>query len=260
MPEKMAFCERLHVALLISQSLSPAVHQLYRNRLGCLVTGIPNTGLDSALFHPTTPVEHRPVDLGYRAGDGPFYLGHQERRTIGEFFTDHAARYGLEVDISLRVQDRLPEDAWAAFLNRCKGQLGCEAGGDFFDLNDAVRRRTLAYEASHPGASFDEVFDHCLRDEPDTIPLRILSGRHIEAAGTGTAQLLFEGHYDGCLVADEHYIPLKKDFSNAADAVAKFRDTGFRQRIVANALHLARDQFTYERLLDRFQAALAPVL
>src|SRR5688572_15265599 len=69
MPEKMRFCEELGVALLVSQSASPAVHALYRERLGCLVTGIPNTGLDNELFRPTAPPDERPIDLGYRADD-----------------------------------------------------------------------------------------------------------------------------------------------------------------------------------------------
>ena len=35
MPEKMALCERLSVALLVSQSHSPVLHRLYHDRLGC---------------------------------------------------------------------------------------------------------------------------------------------------------------------------------------------------------------------------------
>src|SRR5437764_14004443 len=35
MPQKMAFCERLDVKLLVSQSLAPEIHRLYRARLGC---------------------------------------------------------------------------------------------------------------------------------------------------------------------------------------------------------------------------------
>jgi hypothetical protein len=260
MPQKMAFCDRLRLTLLVSQSLSPGVHRLYRDRLGCSVTGISNTGLDETRFTPAVPIDDRPIDLGYRADDAPAYLGHQERRTIAEFFTANAARFGLTVDISLRSEDRFGEDDWAAFLNRSKGQLGTEAGGDYFDLDDAVRLRTIAYQSAHPGASFAEIFDQCLRDERRAIPLRILSGRNVEAAGTGTAQILFEGHYDGFFVADEHYIPLKKDFSNVDEAIAKFRDRGFRDGVACNALRLVRDELTYDRLLGRFQAALAPLL
>jgi hypothetical protein len=260
MPEKMAFCDRLRLSLLISQSQSPAVHAMYRERLGCAVTGIPNTGLDTAMFSPTQPIDERPIDIGYRADDAPKYLGHRERREIAEFFQARADHYGLRVDLSLRPQDRFDESGWARFLNQCKGQLGTEAGGDFFTLDDGPRNRVLAYESAHPGATFEEVFEQCLRDDHTAVPLRIMSGRHVEAAGTGTVQILFEGDYDGFLQPDEHYIPLRKDFSNADEAVAKFGDRGNRARIAANALQLAREHFTYDRLLTRVSQAIAPLV
>src|SRR5437773_12371579 len=74
MPEKMAFCEALDISLLVSQSSSPSVHRLYRQRLGCAVAGIPSAGLDTALFYPRTPYRERPVDIGYRSDVSPMYM------------------------------------------------------------------------------------------------------------------------------------------------------------------------------------------
>jgi hypothetical protein len=256
MPEKMAFCAELGIALLISQSSSPSIHRLYHERLGCPVTGIPNTGLDPALFAPRTPRAARPIDIGYRADDSPIYLGHRERRDIAEFFTREAPHFGLNVDISLDPADRLEEQDWAAFLDRCAGQLGTEAGGDYFDLDDRTRVAVNAFTAAHPAASFEDVEKRFFRDYEGAVPLRILSGRNVEAAGTRTVQILFEGHYDGYFVPDEHYIPLKKDFSNAAEAIRKFRDESFSQRIADNAYHLALEQLTYPKLIDRLHSAL----
>ena len=256
MPEKMAFSDAVGVTLLVSQSQSADVHAMYRARLGCAVAGIPNTGLDPERFRPERADSERPIDLGYRADDSPPYLGHRERRDMAEFFQARAAAYGLTVDISLDPKDRFDETAWAAFLNRCKGQLGTEAGGDYFDLDDRSRHEVNAYTADHPGASFEEIrarfFDHY----PNPVPLRILSGRNVEAAGTKTAQLLFDGHYDGFFVADQHYIALRKDFSNADDALAKFRDDEFRHRISELAHDLVCREFTYQRLMDRVHDAV----
>ena len=98
------------------------------------------------------PDAERPIDLGYRADDSPAYLGHRERREMAEFFQARAAAYGLTVDISLDPKDRFDETAWAAFLNRCKGQLGTEAGGDYFELDDRSRHEVNAYTAEHPAA------------------------------------------------------------------------------------------------------------
>ena len=260
MPEKMAFCERLGVALLVSQSLSPEVHALYQRRLGCRVTGVPNTGLDERLFAPTSAPEGRPIDLGYRAADAPPYLGHQERRELAEFFMARAAAYGVTVDISLAAEDRFDECGWAAFLNRCKGQLGSEAGGDYFDLDDRTRLAVGAYQQAHPGATFEELAVRFFPPAHAHVPLRILSGRQVEAAGTKTAQVLFEGRYDGLFTAGTHYIPLKKDFSDADEAMRKFKDSGVRHRIVEQAYAFVREHLTYERLIDRFRAAAAPVV
>lgn len=260
MPEKMAFAESLPVALLISQSSAPAVHQLYRQRLGCTVAGIPNTGLDPELFRARTPRAERPIDLGYRADDGPSYLGHQERRAIAEYFLGAAARYGLSVDISMRPADRFNEREWAQFLDRCKGQLGAEAGGDYFELDDRTRNAVLAYEAEHPGATFDEIHRRFFEGYGPSVPIRIISGRQIEAAGTRTVQMLFDGCYDGYFQPDVHYIPLKKDFSDADEAVRKFNDEAWCAELTARAHQVAIEQLTYEALIARFTEHLRAVL
>ena len=258
MPEKMTFCDELGIAMLVSQTTSPAVHGLYRERLGCLVTGLPNTGLDPELFHSETPADERPIDLGYRADESPAYLGHDERRRLADHFLSHAGDYGLSVDISLAPEDRFAEREWAAFLNRCRGQLGSEAGGDYFTLDDDLRTLVNAYQQDHPGASFQQIRERFFDPPPAAVPMRILSGRNVEAAGTRTVQMLFEGRYDGYLQPDEHYIPLAKDFSNAAEAVEKFRDRGYCARVIENAYRMAVDLLPYPRLIDRFRATLGP--
>jgi hypothetical protein len=256
MPEKMAFCETLGVDLLVSQSTSSAVHDLYRRRLGCEVIAIPNTGLDPSVFFPTTAPQDRPLDLGYRADDVPPYLGHDERRQIADFFEANAARYGLRVDISLEPSKRLAEHDWAAFLNRCRGQLGTEAGGDYFELDDRLRMQVLRYQREHPELTNQAAIELFFQNVTGTVPLRILSGRNVEAAGTKTVQILFEGGYDGYLEPDVHYIPLRKDFGNADEAVEKFRDVAFSNQIADNAFALATRELTYDRLIDRFAGEL----
>ena len=251
MPEKMAFAESLPVALLISQSTSPAIHDAYRQRLGCKVTGIPNTGLDQELFVARTPRAQRPIDLGYRADDGPSYLGHQERRAIADYFTAAATRYGLSVDISMSPAQRFNEPGWANFLDRCKGQLGAEAGGDYFELDDRTRAAVHAYEAEHPGATFEDVHRRFFANYGPSVPIRIISGRQVEAAGTRTVQVLFEGRYDGYFVPDVHYIPLRKDFSNADEAIRKFKDTALCADLTARAHQVAVEQLTYPALITQ---------
>ncbi len=260
MPEKMAFAESLPVTLLISQSSLPAIHELYRARLGCAVAGIPNTGLDPALFVARTPRASRPIDLGYRADDGPSYLGHQERRSIAEYFTGAAARYGLSVDISLRPADRFTETAWAGFLDRCKGQLGAEAGGDYFELDDRTRQAVVAFETQFPETTFDEIHRRFFAGYASAVPIRIISGRQIEAAGTRTVQILFEGRYDDYFQPDVHYIPLKKDLSNADEAIRKFKDVAWCESLTSRAHEVVIEQLRYEALIAGFLRHLEAVL
>jgi hypothetical protein len=110
-----------------------------------------------------------------------------------------------------------------------------------------------------PDASFEEIWERFFRDYRDPVPGRVLSGRNVEAAGTKTVQLLLEGAYGGYLEPDVHYIPLRKDFSNLDEALAKFRDPAFVARMRENAFAVARE-LTYPRLVDRFHDALRPLL
>jgi hypothetical protein len=260
MPEKMSFCEELGVSLLVSQSDSPAVQTRYRERLGCRVVGIPNAGLDARLFISSVPHSDRPIDLGYRAYDAPPYLGHDERRQIADYFSWCGPRLGLAVDISVDPADRFNQAGWAAFLNRCKGQLGTEAGGDYFELTDAIRLSVNRYVDTHPDATMEEVFELFFANYANPMPLRIITGRNAEAAGTKTVQILFEGHYSGYFQPDVHYIPLKKDFSNIDDVMAKFRDESYTRRITENAYNVAVQELTYEKLIDRFHDSLRQVI
>jgi hypothetical protein len=260
MPQKMAFCERVGVDLLVSQLSSERALDLYRARLGCTVVAIPNTGVDPAWFRPERPSAERPVDLGYRAYDSPLYLGHQERRELAERFLEVAGRLGLAVDISLDPADRFGERDWAAFLNRCKGQLGTEAGGDYFELGDETRNAVNSFLRDHPGAGFSEVWDRFFARYQHPVSGRALSGRIVEAAATKTVQILLEGEYGGYFRPDVHYIPLRKDFSNLDEAVAKFRDPELGCAVAERAYEVAIGELTYAALIDRFARALEPLL
>ncbi len=256
MPEKMALAEALQVALVISQSESPRVLELYRQRLGCRVAGIPSAGLDPDVFHPTLPRAERPIDIGYRAYDSPFYLGHVERRQVADFVSTGAAAQGFRVDVSLDPVDRLSQAEWAGFLNRCKAQIGSEAGGDYFELTDETRVTVIAYTAAHPEATFEDVHARFFAHYKNAVPLRIISGRNAEAAGTKTVQVLLEGEYNNYFRPDVHYVPLRKDFGNADDVFRKLRDPSYCEQIAQNAYEVAMAELTYGRLIERLRQEL----
>lgn len=260
MPEKMRFCRALGVSLLISQCNAPDVIDLYKKELGCEVASVPNTGIDEAIFTPRVPLAERSIDIGYRSYEAPWYLGNLEKMEIAEFFRAAASRCGLKVDISLDPKERFDAAGYARFLNTCRAQIGTESGGDYFELTDTTRNKVNAFMAENPEASWPEVRRRFFDEYGPSTPLRIISGRQVEAAACKAVQILFDGHYSGYLQPDVHYIPLRKDFSNADEAVKKLRDDALCADMVDAAYDVARRELTYERLIDKFATALRSVL
>jgi len=256
MPEKMAFCEGLGINLLVTQSHSIRVREIYAKRLSCDVIPIPNTGLDLDLFDSRTPPSERPIDVGYRAYDSPAYLGHNERREMHDRFLKAGKDSGLKVDLSLDPEDRFDEKGWANFLNQCRGQLGTEAGGDYFELTDATRLAVNAYLEDHPEAAVTELHDRFFANYENPVPMRIISGRNVEAAGTKTVQILLRGEYGGLFEPDTHYIPVSKDFSDIDVALQKLNDREYSEQVTENAYDLVRQELTYEKLVNRLHGAI----
>ena len=260
MHKKMEMCDNIGINMLVTQSNSSKVKELYRKRLRCEVNYLPNTGLDTSLFNETTPFAERAIDIGYRSFQSPWYLGHDERTIIVEYFDHNAGRHGVTTDMSLDPSKRMASMEWAAFLNRCKAQIGTEAGGDFFELDDRTRLAVNDYICSDKTVSFDQVYSKFFEGYTNNIPLRIMSSRNIEAAGTKTLQILFEGEYNGHFKAGEHYIALKKDFSNFDDVMAQFNNHVYCKEIVENAYKLVVEEFRYEKLLLNFHKMVKGIL
>lgn len=260
MPEKMAFCDTLGVRLLVTQSHSPQVQALYRRRLGCEVVGIPNTGWDPEIFRTEISRDHRSIDLGYRSLASPLFLGHNERVEMKEVFETAADRHALKVDFSLDPKDRLNEAEWAMFLNRCKGQIGTEAGGDYFELTDQTRNLVNVYLENHPEAGLDEVRAQFFAQYPNPVPIRIMSSRNVEAAATRTVQLLLEGEYGGYFKPGVHYISVQSDYGNIDDVIRQFKDPGLCHQISEQAFQLVNAELRFPKLIDRFHAALRAVV
>jgi hypothetical protein len=260
MPEKMRFCRDLGLSLLVSQSNDLRVHKLYNAELGCRVAGIPNTGFDPAVFRPTTALGERKIDIGYRAYPAPLYLGNNEKAEIADYFLEQAGRLGLRIDISMSEADRFDEAGYAGFLNRCRGQIGTESGGDYFELTDATRLRVNAYLKERPDAGWPEIKRRFFDGYGPSVPMRIISGRQVEAAACKTVQILFRGRYNDMLQPDVHYIPLATDFSDIDEAMRKFRDDAFCVDVTDHAYDVAMTELRYERLVEKFSHALADVL
>lgn len=92
---------------------------------------------------PRPSAETRPLDLGYRSRDTPFWLGDlgREKRIIADRFQAISAAHGLRADISVREVDRLYGGRWVSFLRRSRCVLGTASGASVVDLTGEIRHR-----------------------------------------------------------------------------------------------------------------------
>ena len=75
----------------------------------------------------------------------------------------------------------------------------------------------------------------CFPGRDGEFGLACLSPRHLEASLTETCQILIEGHYNGVLRPWEHYIPVRKDFSDVDKALDALADRELVSRLVRKA-------------------------
>ncbi len=207
------------------------------------------------------PDSGREVDVGYRARPVPAYVGRGglEKVEIGERFAERARDSGLALDIDMSEESRLYGEDWYRFLAGCRGFLGTESGASVIDVEDEVREE---YEAllieTGEEPTVERLEQGALGRWDGATPLRTTSSRHFEAAALRVCQILFEGSYSGALKPDQHYIPLRKDFSNLDAVIERFRDPEQRRELTENAHRdlIASGEHSYERFFAGFDATL----
>jgi hypothetical protein len=221
-----------------------------------LLTWIAGYVPDRLIGRRVPPLRDRPVDVGYRGREMPYWLGAlaQDKLRIGQGFLEHAARYGLVCDISCREEDRFYGAAWDQFNARCRTMLGCGSGATIADADGSCERAVRAYLRDHPGARFEEVAEAVLRPWEGNLNLNVISPRLFEAIAARTGLVLFPGDYSGLLEPDVHYIPLARDFSNVAEVVDRIRDIPFLEAMTARAYDevIASGRYSYDAFVRRF--------
>jgi hypothetical protein len=203
-----------------------------------------------------TPFENRPIDVGYRGRQIPYWLGilSQEKAWIGEGFLKHAAGYGLKCDISCKEDDRIYGKRWDRFISSCKAMLGTESGVSITDFDGSIESKTRAYLGLHPHADFWDVFKSVLKPYEGNLVENTISPRVFECAAHRTAMILFPGDYSGALQPWVHYIPLHKNFSNIDEVVTKLRDIEFLNAMTARAYDDLIDsgRYSYHAMVKEF--------
>lgn len=186
------------------------------------------TGYVSEHLHEVEPndYERRNTDVSYRSREIPAWLGRlgREKIYIAENFPKHVDKTGLKLNIDCTEHGRLYGNSWSELLQDSKAALGTESGASVFDFTGEIQKSVDSYTAKYPNTPFDVLEDKFFKEEEGKIKLNQISPRCFEYAAYGVLMILFEGEYSGILKPWEHYIPLKKDFSNINDVVNSIRN------------------------------------
>jgi len=225
------------IDVLFTVAPEPAAGQLYDKSLPGVRRVHTLTGYvpDNLVGRPLRPLGERPLDVGYRARDLPFWLGNlsREKAWIGQRFLELAPAYGLRCDISWHEQDRVYGSRWIDFVSSCRATLCSESGASIADFDGSVEQAVRSYLRGHPGAPFDQVRDAVLGPYEGNVVVKVISPRVFEATALGTALVMFPGEYSGVVSPGDHYIPLQKDFSNMDEVVSSLKDEALVKAMTA---------------------------
>jgi hypothetical protein len=192
----------------------------------------------------TTPLERRPITIGYRGRDlGARYgeLGFWKAE-IGRRVRAICLERHIPCDIEVSEASRIAGNRWYTFIESCRTMLGTESGSNVFDFDGSIQRRDETLKRTHgPLAHVAHgEFASYVAEHESNVGMGQISPRVFEAAALRTPQILLTGRYSGLIEPDEHYLELKKDFSNLDDVLRQVEDIP--------ALH-AMAQRTYDRLI-----------
>ena len=241
---------------IIDQVYSPA--RLPGVHRETVLTGYVPEELNSRIVKP---LAERPIDVGYRARKVPMWIGSHtlQKWQIADRFLADAPRFGLNVDISYREEDRIYGDAWIDFVANCKAVLGTESGASVCDFTGEIQRNVEAHLLRYPSSTFEELRERYFKDEDGRIMMNVISPRVFEAACLRTLMIMYEGHYSGIPVPWRHYVPLKRDHSNMDEVVSILRDDTRAQQIVDTAYaEIARNPaYTFRAMVQRVDEVIA---
>ena len=240
-------------ALFYPPSLVPTLEATYT-----VLTGYVPRYLERA--RPGSRAE-RPLDIGYRSREVPFWLGDlgREKWIIADRFQAISAARGLCSDISVREEDRLYGDEWVRFLRRSRCVLGSPSGASVVDFSGEIQRNCERYLETKPTAKYDEVRRAFFADVDGKVVIDTVSPRMFEAAALGCTLVQLEGHYAGVVEADHHYIRVKRDYSNLAEVVDRMKDRKFCRRLAEHTYAdlVASGQYSYRTFVQEFDGRLS---
>lgn len=186
---------------------------------------------------PVKKIKDRKVDVFYRGRELPYYYGTlgREKFEISKKFEYKVAEDNIDLFLDLNSDNssRIYGSAWYRAISSSKTMLGTESGSNLFDFNGNLRE--LMQSEIDAGHDYDYIFQKYIAEPERHIRMNQISPKLFEAISLKTVLILYEGEYSGLLQPYEHFIPLKKDFSNFQEVCSLIKDDVYLQRIADKA-------------------------
>lgn len=254
MAEKFTFLRATGADFVCSQLPFDVARWVYADCRPTQILEMPHA-LNPRIYHPDTRIQ-RSLDIGFSGDIYHYFVGDIERTALIHFFQQHSAEFGLVSEFCL--DRRMPRVEWARFLNGCKGTVGAESGSYYLDRQGQIIAKAKAYLKRYPRTTFVELFERFFRfPKTEYVSGKSISSRHFEPIGTKTCQLLLDGHYNGILRQNKHYISVKKDLSNIDEVIRRFKDEAYRTAMVERTYEYVMGEHTYQH---RVQALIKAVM
>lgn len=204
------------------------------------------------------PLEDRKVVIAYRGRKLPEIYGDlgQEKLRIGVEMKAHSERRGICVDIEVDDSKRIYGDEWYRFMGSARATLGTESGSNIFDFDGTLKLEVARIKENNPDISYSDISAKVLAPHEGRIHMNQISPKVFEAIRLRTALVLFEGEYSGVVRPNEHFIPLKKDFSNIDEVYAKLADDDYLKELTSRAYKdvVASGKYSYKAFIHGFDS------
>lgn len=188
------------------------------------------------------PLAERALDIAYRGSHlGHFYgrLGF-EKYEIGYHVKRLAQAAGLKTDIEWDRSKQIYGSNWLPFLASARTTLITESGSSLIhrtttQANELHKTKELMLQSSSPEEYLAKLapFAPLLAEDGQSV-IATASQKVFEAALCGTVMIGFEGAYGNVLSPGRHYLPLKKDWSNANEILDAVRDIPLLEKLAAD--------------------------
>lgn len=220
---------------------------------------------EALLVLPPKELKKRRYHVSYRGRRYPDWHGKMglEKFEIAEKFIAETRRSGLRTNISTRERNRVYGNAWINLIQDSWAVLGVESGASVFDFSGEISAKTETTRSllGKDLVSYENLRQKYFGKAEGKIDLAQVSPRVFEAISLRTLCILYEGSYSGLLSPDEHYLVLKKDFSNIESVVMRLKDPVFVAEVVSSAYFdiALNPRLSYKSFIQGFDGAVAEV-